>query len=138
MIKIFYLLLHVIKKLAILQYNAISRIAVAYQCNRLTINFLFSGFVQTRYNFSVLIVKNEIMTAFKMISSNNTKPENWVRKFTKSVTRIVHAFIELVVRCLMQIIYRGPGDSMPPIKDLVLLESASSLALKIRTKKVSK
>nr|CAD7577834.1 unnamed protein product [Timema californicum] len=50
--------------------------------------------------------------------------------------RLSHRFIEMVVRCLLQLIYRGPGEQLPPIQDLLLLDSASALAYKIRTRKI--
>ncbi|GLV34494.1 uncharacterized protein CBL_09742 [Carabus blaptoides fortunei] len=54
-----------------------------------------------------------------------------------SHTLIIHSFVEAVMRFLLRLVYGGPGERMPPIKNLLLLESASSLALKIRTKKIS-
>lgn len=57
-------------------------------------------------------------------------------KFIRNVFRIIHSFVEVIMRFLLRLVYGGPGELMPPIKNLILLESASSLALKIRTKKV--
>lgn len=61
---------------------------------------------------------------------------NTMRKYTDTVLKILYAFVQVVVRFLLKIVYGGPGQKMPPVKNLLLLESASSLALKIRTKKV--
>lgn len=49
----------------------------------------------------------------------------------------VHRFLMLSVRFVMTKYYGEHGESMPPIDDLILLESATALAEKIRTKKVS-
>lgn len=62
---------------------------------------------------------------------------NLVQKYIRTVSRILHSFVEVVMRFLLRLVYGGPGERMPPIKNLLLLESASSLALKIRTKKVN-
>lgn len=43
----------------------------------------------------------------------------------------------LMVRRIMVWSYGEKGESMPPITDLLILDSASSLATKIRTGKVS-
>lgn len=50
---------------------------------------------------------------------------------------LLHRFICLCVRFILVKVHGEHGPSMPPIDDLLLLESASSIAEKIRTKKVS-
>lgn len=50
---------------------------------------------------------------------------------------LLHRFFGLCVRFIMVKRHGEHGPSMPPIDDLLLLESASSIAEKIRTKKVS-
>nr|CAD7395460.1 unnamed protein product [Timema cristinae] len=59
-----------------------------------------------------------------------------VKNVSRVLMRLSHRFIEMVVRCLLQLIYRGPGEQLPPIQDLLLLDSASALAYKIRTRKI--
>lgn len=53
------------------------------------------------------------------------------------ILNLLHRFLGLCVRFIFAKIYGEHGQSMPPIKDLILLESATSIAEKIRTKKVS-
>ncbi|RZC32770.1 fatty-acid amide hydrolase 2 [Asbolus verrucosus] len=60
-----------------------------------------------------------------------------LRQFTKSLVRIIHGFVELFVHYFFKFVYSGSGQQMPPIKDLLLLESATSIAHKIRTKKIT-
>lgn len=60
-----------------------------------------------------------------------------LRQYTRATLRIVQGVIDVVVHWLFGFVYGGRGQSMPPIKDLILLDSASSIALKIRTGKVS-
>lgn len=50
---------------------------------------------------------------------------------------LLHRFICLCVRFVLVKTHGEHGPSMPPIDDLLLLESATSIAEKIRTKKVS-
>lgn len=57
--------------------------------------------------------------------------------FGKTVINILHRIIVLLIRMLCQFIHGEKGQSMPPIKNLILLDSATTLAFKIRTKKVS-
>lgn len=59
-----------------------------------------------------------------------------IQKYVITFCRILHSFIEVIMRFLLKLVYGGPGERMPPIKNLLLLESASSLALKIRSGKV--
>lgn len=56
--------------------------------------------------------------------------------FAKAVESFFHRVLCLLFRVMVTWIYGKKGKSMPPINDLVLLESASSLAHKIRCKKV--
>lgn len=59
-----------------------------------------------------------------------------VRQYTRAALRIVQGVIEVVVHWLFGFVYGGPGQKMPPIRDLILLDSATTIAFKIRTKKV--
>lgn len=53
------------------------------------------------------------------------------------VLNLLHRFFCLCVRFILIKIHGEHGPSMPPIDDLLLLESATSIAEKIRTKKVT-
>lgn len=73
------------------------------------------------------------------INSTEIKPRQSRNKmsFGKSVINIIHRIVVLLVRQLCQFINGEKGKSMPPIRNLILLDPASTLALKIRTRKVS-
>lgn len=55
----------------------------------------------------------------------------------KNIANLFQRFIVVLLRFIFKNIIYGKGQSMPPIKNLLLLEPASVLAMKIRTKKVS-
>lgn len=59
-----------------------------------------------------------------------------VKAYGRSVFRVVHGVFEMFFHWLFGLVYGGKQKTMPPISDLLLLESATSLAHKIRTKKV--
>ncbi|KAK9752772.1 Amidase [Popillia japonica] len=59
------------------------------------------------------------------------------RKYYKATLRIVYRMYDFLVRMLFTLIYGKTGKKMPPIRNLLLLDSASTLAYKIRTKKVT-
>jgi hypothetical protein len=71
---------------------------------------------------------------FDMESENRAvKP----RSFGKLVANLFQRFLNVFMRFLFKnVIYSPRGQSMPPIKNLLLLEPAAVLAMKIRTKKV--
>lgn len=58
---------------------------------------------------------------------------------TRQILSVCHRLVELIVRgvSLLVAFIRGPAESQPPIKDLTLLHSATTLALKIRNRQVS-
>jgi fatty acid amide hydrolase 2 len=59
------------------------------------------------------------------------------RSLGKTFGSLLHRIIEIIVRFLLRnLIYGRKGQSVPPIKNPLLLESATELAAKIRTKKV--
>ncbi|CAH1100064.1 unnamed protein product [Psylliodes chrysocephalus] len=60
-----------------------------------------------------------------------------VKAYGRSVFRVVHGVFEMFFHWLFGLVYGGKQKTMPPISDLLLLESATSLAHKIRTKKVT-
>lgn len=51
---------------------------------------------------------------------------------------LLHRFMILCVRFILVKVKGEHGESMAPIENLILLESATAIAEKIRTKKVSK
>ncbi|XP_058837567.1 fatty-acid amide hydrolase 2-A-like [Topomyia yanbarensis] len=53
------------------------------------------------------------------------------------IVNIVHKFLLLLTRWILRFIYGEHGQKVSPIRNEILLESASSLALKIRTKKLT-
>lgn len=55
----------------------------------------------------------------------------------RKILKIVLSFFGVIMNVLFKLVYRTRGERMPPIKNLLLLESATSLAHKIRTKKIS-
>jgi hypothetical protein len=59
------------------------------------------------------------------------------RSLGKVIANLFQRFLSVFVRFVFKnIIYGERGQSMPPIKNLLLLEPATVLAMKIRTKKV--
>lgn len=59
------------------------------------------------------------------------------RSFGKIFANILQRFIVVIARFFFKnVVYSEKGQSMPPIKNLLLLEPATVLAMKIRTKKV--
>ncbi|XP_050299123.1 fatty-acid amide hydrolase 2 [Anthonomus grandis grandis] len=67
------------------------------------------------------------------MGNQNNLWNDYQRRFLK----IVFGFLECIVQFLFGLVYGGKKEAMPPITDLMLLESASSIALKIRTKKIT-
>jgi hypothetical protein len=60
------------------------------------------------------------------------------RSFPKIVLNLIHRFITIVARFIFKnVIYGEKGKVVPPVKNMLLLEPASVLAMKIRTQKVS-
>lgn len=59
------------------------------------------------------------------------------RSFGKIVANLFQRVLSVFIRFIFKyVIYGVKGQTMPPIKNLLLLEPASVLAMKIRTKKV--
>ncbi|XP_074040360.1 fatty-acid amide hydrolase 2 isoform X1 [Leptinotarsa decemlineata] len=65
------------------------------------------------------------------------KNDSSFKVYKRRIIRIVYGIIEMCFHWLFGLVYGGKGKSMPPITDLLLLESATSIALKIRTKKIT-
>lgn len=60
------------------------------------------------------------------------------KSFSKIIVHLFQRFITIVARFLFKnVIYGEKGQHVPPVKNLLLLEPASVLAMKIRTRKVS-
>lgn len=72
------------------------------------------------------------------LNDNVKSPTNQVDRPSIIVSglNLLHRFICLCVRFVLTKTYGEHGPAMPPIDDLLLLESATSIAEKIRTKKV--
>ncbi|ETN67244.1 amidase [Anopheles darlingi] len=66
-----------------------------------------------------------------------TQTKSRARSLVKTALNIGHKFLVLLVRWLSRTIYGEHGKRMPPITNLILMESASSLATKIRTRKLT-
>lgn len=81
------------------------------------------------------ISDSNLRLRWESIKMNNPKSKKKMG-FVKSVINIVHRFLVLMFRMLIQFLYGEKGESMPPIKNLILLDSATTLAYKIRTRKV--
>lgn len=60
------------------------------------------------------------------------------RQYARAFLRIVQGLIEVAVHWMFGAVYGSRGKRMPPIRDLVLLDSATTIAFKIRTGKVSR
>lgn len=62
---------------------------------------------------------------------------NKKRQFFKTIANIIHRFICLIARFIFTKIYGEKGNKVPPVKNLLLLDPATVLAFKIRTRKVT-
>lgn len=67
----------------------------------------------------------------------NLQERRKARSLVKTVINVVHKFLVLLVRWLSRTVYGEHGKRMPPITNLILMESATSLAAKIRTRKLT-
>lgn len=67
----------------------------------------------------------------------DVKQPNKLRQFLKAIVNIIHRFVCLIGRFIFKKVYGEKGEKVPPVKNLLLLDPASVLALKIRTKKVT-
>lgn len=65
------------------------------------------------------------------------KQPNQTRQFFKAIANIIHRFICLIGRFIFKKVYGEKGDKVPPVKNLLLLDPATVLAMKIRTRKVT-
>uniref|UniRef100_A0A182ITX2 Amidase domain-containing protein n=1 Tax=Anopheles atroparvus TaxID=41427 RepID=A0A182ITX2_ANOAO len=70
-------------------------------------------------------------------TKQNLQERRKARSLVKTVINVAHKFLVLLVRWLSRSIYGEHGKRMPPITNLILMESATSLAAKIRTRKLT-
>ena len=72
---------------------------------------------------------------FDMQPENSTPKK---RSFGKIFANLFQRILVVLARFIFKnVVYSAKGASMPPIKNLLLLEPATVLAMKIRTKKVT-
>lgn len=91
-----------------------------------------SGVKQKLKNF---LVSHKSQIKYKKLDMDVQGPKK--RSFAKTVANLFQRCLEVFVRFLFKnVFYSDKGKSMPPIKNLLLLEPATVLAMKIRTKKV--
>ncbi|XP_058465333.1 fatty-acid amide hydrolase 2-B-like [Malaya genurostris] len=93
---------------------------------------------------SVLKTLNECANRCKMdpTTVDQSKSQSFVEKrkpqsLMKTIVNVGHKFLVLLMRWFFRTIYGEHGHKMQPIRNLILMESASSLALKIRTRKLT-
>lgn len=91
---------------------------------------------KARLLFDNRFVKEYYNNSLKMEIGRNPRDEKKSVPLSKTVINLFHRFVLLVGRFVFRFVYGDKGPSMAPITDLTLLESATSLATKIRTKKV--
>ena len=74
-----------------------------------------------------------------LIATPSSRPSNpsTVKLIFLTASQLFHRFFLLIARLCFRLFYGDKGKSMPPIQDLTLMESATSLAYKIRTRKVN-
>ncbi|XP_055597359.1 fatty-acid amide hydrolase 2 [Uranotaenia lowii] len=80
---------------------------------------------------------NNITNRFGKMDSGKFVDARKPQPLLKTVVNVWHKFLTLLVRWLLRTIYGEHGARMPPIRNLILMESATSLAQKIRTKKLT-
>uniref|UniRef100_A0A1B0CV01 Amidase domain-containing protein n=1 Tax=Lutzomyia longipalpis TaxID=7200 RepID=A0A1B0CV01_LUTLO len=77
-----------------------------------------------------------LLSPFTKMTPIGDEPTHKATSILKVTGNLIHRFIVILVRGIMRFLFGAKGQSMPPIKDLTLLESATSLARKIRTRKI--
>jgi hypothetical protein len=61
----------------------------------------------------------------------------WTKELKIICQRLLFRVVEVVSNVLFWVVYHGSGEKMPPIQNLLLLDTATAIAHKIRTRKVS-
>jgi fatty acid amide hydrolase 2 len=76
---------------------------------------------------------------YQRFDKNKSKMTEVKRKsFGKTIGNIIHRFVAIIVRFIFKnFIYGEKGNKVAPIKNLLLLDPANTLAMKIRTKKAT-
>jgi hypothetical protein len=62
---------------------------------------------------------------------------SWAKELKITCQRLLFRIVEVVSNVLFWVMYHGSGEKMPPIQNLLLLDTATAIAHKIRTRKVS-
>lgn len=89
-----------------------------------------------KHKLKNILVSRKSQFKYKKLDMDVPVPKK--RSFAKTVANLFQRCLEVFMRFLFKnVFYSDKGKSMPPIKNLLLLEPASVLAMKIRTKKVS-
>lgn len=98
------------------------------------VNFLKSFFKETTHT-----IRKFIMATKQQVGFGGRETADAVQKpsIILVALNLIHRFLSLCVRFVLVKVHGEHGPSMAPIDDLLLLESATSIAEKIRTKKVS-
>lgn len=76
-------------------------------------------------------------TKLEKMAEKQEKLEQQQEPLKKVIIRLVHRFLMVVFRLFFIAVNGRKGKQMPPITDLILMESATSLATKIRTGKLT-
>lgn len=100
----------------------------------------FGNFFKKLFRNTTQNIRKLMMASKQQIGLNaNHKESTDVQKPSVIVValNLLHRFFCLCVRFVLIKVHGEHGPSMPPIDDLLLLESATSIAEKIRTKKVN-
>uniref|UniRef100_A0A1L8DRV1 Putative amidase n=1 Tax=Nyssomyia neivai TaxID=330878 RepID=A0A1L8DRV1_9DIPT len=77
-----------------------------------------------------------LLTPFSKMTPIGDESSHKGSSIIKVAGNLIHRFVVILVRGIMRFLFGAKGNSMPAIKDLTLLESATSLARKIRTRKI--
>lgn len=98
-------------------------------------NYLKTFFKATTQSFRKLTMATKQQVGI----ASSTKETTDIQKPSIIVValNLFHRFVCLCVRFVLVKVHGEHGPSMAPIEDLLLLESATSIAKKIRTKKVN-
>lgn len=90
---------------------------------------------ETKERLKSFVKSRKLQFKYQRLNMDNEAPKR--KSFVKIVGNLLQRFIAVFVRFIFKnVIYSDKGKSMPPIKNLLLLEPATVLAMKIRTKKV--
>lgn len=82
-----------------------------------------------------ILVSHKSQIKYKKLDMDVPGPKK--RSFAKTVANLFQRCLEVFIRFLFKnVFYSDKGKSMPSIQNLLLLEPATVLAMKIRTKKV--